>query len=86
VATMGKRTADNGIPSYRVKVRIKGHPAATATFPRLTDAKNWASKTEAAIREGRYFKTAEAQKHTVADLVDRYIRDVLPGKSRASIE
>ena len=67
--------------SYRVQVRIKGHPAQTKTFPRKTDAKKWATQTEAAIREGRHFKTVEAQKHTFADLADRYIRDVLPTKA-----
>ena len=83
MATIEKRTAEDGALSYRVKVRIKGHPTATATFPRLTDAKRWASQTEAAIRERRYFKTVEAQKHTLAELVDRYIRDVLPAKPKS---
>jgi len=28
------------------------------------------------MREGRYFKTAEAKKHTLADLIERYLREV----------
>lgn len=80
MATIEKRTTDTGEISYRVKVRLKGYPAQTATFQRLTDAKKWAQQTEAAIREGRHFKTAEAKKHTMSDLVDRYIRDVFPRK------
>jgi len=83
VATIEKRTAEDGTTSYRVKVRIKGHPVATATCPRLTDARRLPSQTEAAIREWRYFKTLEAQKHTFGDLVDRYIRDVLPAKPKS---
>jgi integrase len=82
MATIEKRTADNGETSYRVKVRLKGYPAQSATFQRLTDAKKWASATESAIREGRHFKTAEAKKHTLADLIDRYIKDVLPKKPK----
>jgi hypothetical protein len=35
--------------------------------------------------EGRHFKTTEAKRHTLAELIDRYIRDVLPGKSASSI-
>jgi hypothetical protein len=59
----------------------KGIPASTATFKRLTDAKKWGQQTESAIREGRYFKTAEARKHTFSELADRYIKDVLPTKA-----
>ena len=80
MANIEKRTAQDGKTSYRVKVRLKGYPAQSATFDRLTDAKKWAQHTEAAIREGRHFKTAEAKRHTLAELIDRYTRDVLPSK------
>jgi integrase len=53
------------------------------------DARRWAQSTEAAIRERRYFKTKEAQRRTLGELVDRYIRDVIPKKApwaRAQVE
>ena len=75
-----KRTAQDGTVSYRVKVRLKGKPTQSATFARLTDAKKWAAATETAIREGRHFTKAEAKRHTLVDLIDRYTRDVLPTK------
>ena len=78
MASIEKRTNSDGEITYRVKVRLRGYPSQTATFKRLTDAKKWAQSTEAAIREGRHFKTAEAKRHTLADMVDRYKRDVLP--------
>jgi integrase len=81
MASIEKRTTDTGTTSYRVKIRLKGYPTQTATFKRLTDAKKWVQDTESAIREGRHFKTSEAKKHTLGDLVDRYIKDVLPGKT-----
>ncbi len=81
MASIRKRTNQDGSVSYRVDVRLKGFPPQRATFKRLTDAKQWATNTESAIRENRYFKTAEARKHTFKDMVDRYIRDVLPMKS-----
>ncbi len=84
MANIESRAADDGSLSYRVKVRLKGQKTATATFARLTDAKRWAQSTEAAIREGRYFKTAEAKRHTLADLVDRYVCEVLPHKPKNS--
>lgn len=78
MATIQVRKAGGGTTSYRVMVRLKGHPAQSATFRRKTDAKRWAQQTEVAIREGRYFSTSEAQKRTLAELVDRYIEEVLP--------
>jgi integrase len=81
MASFETRKSQDGKISIRVKIRLKGYPPGTATFQRLTDAKKWAAATESAIREGRHFKTAESKKHTMADLVDRYIKDVLPGKT-----
>jgi len=82
MAAINKHISENGQTTYRVRVRLKGYPLQTATFQRITDAKKWAQDTESAIREGRHFKTAEAKKHTLADLIDRYIKDVLPSKPK----
>lgn len=82
MASIRKRTNKDGSVSYRADVRLKGFPPQRATFERLTDARNWGKSTESAIKENRYFKTAEARKHTLAELVDRYIRDVLPRKPK----
>lgn len=83
--TIEKRTKRDGKEVYRVKIRRKGYPEHTATFSRLTDARKWAQMTEVAMEEGRHFSTTEARRHTLADVVDRYLRDVLPGKSASSI-
>jgi integrase len=84
MAVIEARRGTDGRASYRAKVRLKGHPPQTATFERKTDAKRWAQQTEAAIREGRHFKTAEAKRKTLADLIDRYEREVLPHKGKAT--
>ena len=81
MANFEKRITREGKTVIRVRVRLKGCPTETATFNRLTDAKKWAAKIETDIRDGRYFKTAEAKRHTLAELVDRYLKDTLPGKS-----
>jgi integrase len=83
MASIEKRISAGG-PSFRVKVRLKGHPPQWATFERLTDAKRWAQQTEAAIREGRYFATTEAKRHTLAELLDRYLREVMPRKPKSA--
>lgn len=83
MATIQKRETKAGA-SYTVTVRKRGAKPQTATFRRLTDAKKWARQTEAAIEEGRFFNTAEARRRTVADLIERYVEDVLPTKSAAA--
>ena len=85
MATITERTALDGAKSFKAEVRLKGYPAQRATFKRKTDAKKWVQDTESAIREGRHFKTVEAKKHTFADLADRYIKDVLPGKPKQEV-
>lgn len=84
MATITKRTDRSGATSYRVEIRLKGAPRQSETFARLTDARKWAQATEAAIREGRHFGTVEAKRHTVADMIDRYTRDVLPTKKAST--
>jgi hypothetical protein len=80
MAVIEERQTSAGEKSYRVKVRLKGYPVQTATFKRLTDARRWKQSTEAAIREGRHLMTNEAKKHTLADAIKRYRREVLPHK------
>lgn len=82
MATFEKRTTTEGKAVYRVKIRLKGSPSASATFGRLTDAKRWVQQTETLIREGRYFKTAEAKRHTLGKTIDRYVSTILPRKPR----
>lgn len=84
MAYIEKRTRQDGQTVYRVQVRIKGFPQQTETFTRLTDAKRWGHSTESAIRERRAFKTNEAKRHTVAELVTRYKREILPHKRPAT--
>jgi integrase len=72
----------NGI-KYRVLIRMKGCPPQSATFARRTDAKKWAQDTESAIRDGRYFKTAEAKRHTIEDMIDKYIKGNLVDRKSA---
>lgn len=84
MAYIQERRDLQGKLSYRVQIRLKGHPTQSATFERKTDAKKWASATESAIREGRHFKTTEAKRHTLAELIARYKREVLPSKAAST--
>lgn len=83
MGSVKERKDENGkIIGYHVQIRIKGTPPQYASFKRKTDADRWIQQTEAAIREGRHFKTTEAKKHTLGALIDRYISDILPTKKK----
>ena len=70
MATIEKRTTNDGATTYRVKVRIKGFPPETASFERLTDARDWAGKTESDMKSGRHF--GQSKRHTFNELADEY--------------
>ena len=76
MATIEKR-ARQGKNVYRVKIRLRGHLPADATFDRITDAKRWASETETAIRSGRWLQNVAAKRVTLDELIDRYEREYL---------
>jgi len=82
MASIKKRETNNGKVHYRVQIRLKGFPSQSATFKTKTHAKQWAQKTEAAMREGRYFKTIESKRHTLGDMVDRYVKNHIKEDSR----
>jgi integrase len=77
-----KRTNKDGSSTYRARVRIKGHPSVSESFNSLTLAKKWKRNTESAIEQGRYQFSSLEKKHTLAELVDRYIETVLPTKPK----
>ena len=75
MASIRQRMDRNGKLRYQVEVRIKGFPRKTATFDRLTDARRWAAKKETEIKDGKFFDNSEAQKNTVANMIDRYLAE-----------
>ncbi|WP_290478766.1 tyrosine-type recombinase/integrase [Hyphomonas sp. UBA1923] len=78
MAWIKERTTKDGKTHYKVVIRLKGYPTQTATFERKVDARTWATQTEAALRENRYFKTVEEKRRTFGELVDQYLSKVAP--------
>lgn len=66
----------NGTETYHATVRIRG-VTVRCTKRTKTQARDWIQKTEAAIKDGRYRKPSH-QRHTVNDLIDRFISEYLP--------
>ena len=58
---------------YRAVIRKKGYPAQRQTFTRRTDATKWIKQTEAEIEQGVHLKSIESKKHTLSELIERYI-------------
>ena len=65
---------------WQAKIRMRGQPVASKTFPTRRDAEAWAKVTESAMLRGHYIARDDAEKTTLHDLIERYRADVLPMK------
>jgi len=84
MATIEKRERKGGTV-YMVDIRIAGMPRQKKTFQRLTDAKLWATRTEAAIRNGEIKNVVRtAKRKTLSDVIERYEREVLPALAKTT--
>ena len=73
-----KRQKQNGTYSYTARIRLKGYPSMTATFSKKSDAQLWIQENESRMKLGRHIQLPESRKHTVSDLIKRYIENELP--------
>ncbi len=80
MATINVHQAKDDSKSYRVRIRRKGEPVQTASFPSLKDARKWATMIEGQVIEGRHFPTKKPQ-HTLKELLDRYMQEIMPQKA-----
>ena len=84
MATIEKRERKKGVV-YQVDIRVAGFPRQKKTFKRLTDAKAWAAKTESDIKSGQFRPvSAETQRKTFSDVLDRYEHEVLPNLAEST--
>ncbi len=82
MATFTKRVSKaTGKASYKVQVRRKGAVPLTKTFSRKTDAQRWANDREAEINQNTHFGYATAQNNNLHDVIERYIKEILPHKA-----
>jgi len=61
---------------------MRGFAHLSKTFTRKTDAKHWIENTRAAIRGGNAPAT-EAQRTTLREALERYLREITPAKKGA---
>lgn len=79
MATIRKR----GELQWQAIVKRKGFPNQTKTWNTRKEAEAWARQIESEMDRGVFITRAEAEKTTVADLVDRYREEELPKKRGA---
>lgn len=63
---------------WQARVRRRGRPTISRSFTLKSDALRWARATELAIDRGTFIDQGEAEKTTLAEVIQRYMREVLP--------
>ena len=78
MGTIREYTKDDGTVTFHAEVRLRGYTPQRDSFRTKSQAKKWIQDTESAIRDGRHFKTTEAKRHTLGELIDRFVNQWLP--------
>ncbi|MFA9461960.1 site-specific integrase [Thiohalorhabdus methylotrophus] len=65
---------------WQVIVRRRGYPDQTQTFTKKPQAEQWARKIESEMDAGVWEDTSEAEETTLGEALERYRREVTPGK------
>jgi integrase len=85
MANITKRINRDGSISWRVRLMKYGQ-TRTATFPTKGEALEWITKQEHEILNQKYFPERRVETNlTVNDLIDRYLKEILPLKAKGSI-
>ena len=65
---------------FKVSIRRKFHKPIYKTFSRYDDAKSWASDSERKLEKGFYEDLTEANKTSLADVLEKYGEEKVPEK------
>lgn len=71
---------------WQARVRRRGYAAQSATFRTKAAAERWARDIEAKADEGRHAPPPGAQRMTLSEALDKYEREITPGKRGAQRE
>lgn len=71
---------------WQAKVRRKGYPSQSRTFMYKEDAEKWVRAIERELETAGFIDRREAEKNTLAEVLERYQQEVTPGKKSADIE
>lgn len=62
--------------NWQARVKRKGYPVETRTFPTKTEARNWSRSIENDFDKGIFHSRSEAEQITLANVINRYIAEV----------
>lgn len=79
MATIERR----GPGQFRATIRRKGHEPQRRTLPTRQEAEKWAREIESKMDAGEPVLSAEAARTTLREAMDRYLREITPGKRGA---
>ena len=68
---------------WEVRVRRQGHPVQCKTLNTKIEAEAWARQIEGEMDRGVFVSRVEAERTTLADALDRYIREIIPLKKQS---
>jgi len=63
---------------WQARVQTKGHAALSKTFINKVDAERWAKQIEVEMQKGSYTNLVLAERTTFAEIIERYVAEVLP--------
>jgi integrase len=63
---------------WQARVQTKGYAALSKTFINKVDAERWAKQIEVEMQKGSYTNLVLAERTTFAEVIERYIVEVLP--------
>lgn len=79
MATICERRNGKGVLiGYQAKVRRTGYPVKSETFSRRADAERWATTVEAEMIRGVFVDRSKAERSTLGQVVEDYVRFVAP--------
>lgn len=71
---------------WQAKIRRKGFPSQSRTFMYKEDAEKWVRTVERELDTSGFVDRREAEKTTLADILERYQREISPDKKSGDIE
>ncbi|MGL5003631.1 MAG: site-specific integrase [Casimicrobium sp.] len=70
--------------TWKVLIRRRGYPTEIKTFPKKSQAEDWARDIENQMVRGLYISRSNAERMLVADALDRYLKEVTTTKKAST--
>ena len=80
MASFIPRKGPGGKRVWQAHVRRRGYPAQVRTCDTKAEAEAWAATIESEIARGVFVSRAETENTTLAEALERYVREILPSK------